>query len=353
MAPDAGADSGDAGVPEAASGEGGIDARPEDAATDALVRDSSGDASDAGTDAQGTIVLAADVPNASRVATDGNRVFWVDWAAADGGQPTARLMSVPVGGGTEVSLASAPGVMPTGLALDANDVYWTTSDGVLRQVAKSGGTATQLATGVAGPVTASNGVAFYAVAGDAGVSKIAADGGTPLILSTTGAPFDLVVVAGYVFWADPSGEIMYVPSASGGTPAPLVAPDPDAGSGEYVSASASQNLATDGTSLYWNRLPGSYAGAVMSVSVAGGAPQVVTNTGSAAPQSVTTDGIDVYFLDLSATAGLAFAPVTGGSPVTVAALQNAAALSGPGPTVAVDSNNVYWLDPPRVLQLAK
>jgi hypothetical protein len=264
-------------------------------------------------------------------------------------------MSVSVSGGAEIVLANFPGASPTGLVIDASNVYWTASDGTLNQVSKGGGPATRLATGVGSPLAVAGGSVFYASSSAPGVWRIAIGGGTPVQLASSGSPVDLVVVAGYVFWADVAGIIAYVPATTGGTPTNLVAPDPDAGAGEFVSSVPYQNLTTDGASLYWNRLPGSAPGAVMSVPAGGGPPQVVCNVGQSSPQSVATDGSQVYFVDTGGSTVIASAPVSGGAPATVASqyTTTASISSDPGPTLAVDATSVYWLAPPRIVKIAK
>jgi hypothetical protein len=335
--------------------ESGSDAKNDSSTVDGASTDA-GDASvtDADAGPPQPVVLVTDAPNASLIATDGTNVYWVDWIAGDAGN-LGRVMSVPVGGGTEVTLATVPGVTPSGLAIDTSTVYWTESDHQLMAVAKTGGTVTPLVTsGVGAPVTASGGSVYFVPQSGNGVSKVAADGGAPIALAMTGSPVDLVVVANDVFWADATGHIAFTSASAGGAPTVLVSPDPDAGPGEYVSDTIYQNITTDGTSLYWPRGAGSYPGAIMSLPVQGGSPQVVVNIGTDNPASVATSGNSVYFLDVTATSSLVTVPVGGGTPSTLtSADMGSAILSGtPGPTIAVDAVNVYWLNPPQIVKIA-
>jgi hypothetical protein len=352
---------GDAGSDATASDSPSSDSRAPEAAVE-----SSTDAADSGgndgstdaaaqADAPQPVVIVNDAPNASMIATDGTSVYWIDWVTGDAGQQEGRVMKVAVGGGTQTALASTPGVTPASLAIDTNNVYWTASDNQLRQVSKAGDAVTSLGSGVATPVTAAGGFVYFCPQTGGGVEKVPVDGGTTTTLATSGAPANLVVVANDVFWADATGHIAYVPAGNGGTPIDLVSPDPDAGPGEYVSDTTYQNITTDGTSLYWPRAASSYPGAVLSLAVGGGSPQVVVNTGTSSPFSVATDGVSVFFLDLAATTSLVAASLGSGSTVTVTtAGLGAANIPGtPGPTVAVDSANVYWLSPPQILKIAK
>jgi hypothetical protein len=360
------AETGPEGGPGDAS-DGSADASDASDATQAADANDSGDASgdaDAGDAAPEAaveagppqpVVLATDAPNAWLLATDGTSVYWIDQMGADAGAGSGHVMSMPVDGGTEVTLATTTGRAPERLAIDANNVYWTDDASGLWQVSKSGGTATQLdGTHAALPVAASGGFVYYGVVPGAGVSKVPVDGGTVTPLATSGSPVDLVVVAGDVFWANVNGTIEDVPAGAGGTPFTLLGPDVDAASGEFVTSTTAQNITTDGTSLYWNRHPGAYPGAVMSLPVGGGSPQVVVNTGTDTPMSVATDGASIFYLDEGASTSLVQVPI-GGSPTTLTTSDlGAAAIAGsPGPTIAVDSKSVYWLNPPQIVKIAK
>lgn len=344
----------DTGSPEAspeAAAESGTDAGQDSAA-----RDSSTDANVGDGGPPQPVALVTDAPNATMLATDGTSAYWIDWVAGDAGQHNGRVMKVGVAGGTETTLMSTPGVTPLALAIDTNNVYWTDDSGGLSQMAKTGTMGASLqGGGVGSPVAVSGGFVFFTSSTGVGVQKVPVDGGSVTTLATSGNPVDLIVVAGDVFWADATGHIAFVSASTGGTPMDLVGPDPEAGAGEYVSASIYQNIVTDGTSLYWPRASSGYPGAVMSIAVGGGAPQVVANIGTNSPASVATDGTSVYFLDVGASSSLAAASVGGGSLSTITtADMSAANVSGtPGPTVAVDSTSVYWLDPPQIVKIGK
>jgi hypothetical protein len=346
-ASDSAGDEGDATEPEADA----------PSSTDASADAADSTLADSGDGGPPPVVLVSDAPNASLLATDGTSVFWIDWLAGDAGQQNGRVMKVGVDGGSETTLASTPGVVPESLAMDGTNVYWTESDGKLWQVSKVGGTAQPLvASGVATPVAASGGSVYFCPSTGGGVQSVPVDGGTVITLAAAGQPVDLVVAGGSVYWADSSGHIATVSIADGGAPTVLVSSD--AGPGEYVSNTAYQNLATDGTNLYWPRLPnGSYSGAVMSLPLGGGTPQVVLDIGTDSPQSVATDGTHVYFLDVAGTSSLvSLVPADdGGSPATItSADMGTANITGvPGPTIAVDSTSVYWLDPPQIVKVAK
>jgi hypothetical protein len=93
----------------------------------------------------------------------------------------------------------------------------------------------------------------------------------------------------------------------------------------------------------------------MTIAVNGLAPQLVVNLAQDTPMSVAPDGTNVYFLDVAATNSIVSVPVVGGSPQTLTSTDTAAAnISGTaGPTVAIDSSHVYWLNPPQIVKLPK
>ena len=349
---DAGLDS-SAAVDSTTSGEagadGGNDATESDTGNDSGAGDAGVEAGEAGPP---PVALVSDAPNAWLIATDGTSVYWIDWVTTDAGTQNGRVMQVAVDGGNETPLAITPGVIPVGLAIDTGNVYWTESDSKLWQVSKSGGSPTQLQdAAVAAPLTAAGGFIYFRPAGDGGVRAVPVDGGAVTTLASTGNPVDFVVVAGGVYWADTAGHIAYVTIADAGVPANLVNGIP----GQYVSATIYQNLATDGTNLYWPLGPGGITSAVMAVPLSGGTPQVLVEAGTDSPRSVATDGTRVYYLDVTGSVALVAIPVDGGTPVTIttAGLGSADISGTPGPTIAVDSTSVYWLNPPQIMRIGK
>jgi hypothetical protein len=357
-APEAAVEAGAEATAEAAVEASTVDSGSD--AQDAALSEASSDATpEASAEAEAgpptPTAVVSDAPNPTALAADGTNLYWIDSIATDAGT-LGRVMSVPATGGTEVTLATTPGVAIASLAIDTLNVYYTDAANNVWQVAKAAGSPVKLVTSdESGPLGTSGGVVYFGQTG--GVSKVAlTDGGVVgQSLATSGNPVDLVVVAGDVFWANPAaGQLQYVSASAGGTPTTLLGPDPEAGTGEYVSTTTSQNLITDGTSLYWNRAPsGSYPGAIMTISVGGGAPSVVVNTGTATPLSVVTDGNSVYYLLQGATTSLVQASLAGSPNVLTTSDLGAAIIAGTGPTVAVDANNVYWLNPPQIFSLPK
>jgi hypothetical protein len=342
------------------AGEGGVDASAEGSAVDAA-------ASDAAPEASGPppTVLASDVPNPSFLVTDGAYLYWTDFVVTDAGASLGRVMKMPVAGGTETTLATEPGMFPAGLAVDAVSVYWVDDHGGLYAAPLAGagdaGAAVTLATGVAASSIAADGQFVYVESGlGTGVARVPVDGGAAVTLAAPdagGAPAGIAIDGVNVYWPAPAGgAILAVPKAGG--PMFTLASNAGAGAGGIVSATGYQNVASDGTEVFWNRYPGNPpAGGVMTVVIVndgGSAPSLLYDAGVATPFSVVTDGTSVYFLTAGNTPALVKASIDGGASFVLADDQFAAGITGdPGPTVAVDGTSVYWLSPPQILRIAK
>ncbi|HEY7898449.1 MAG TPA: IPT/TIG domain-containing protein [Gemmatimonadaceae bacterium] len=90
-------------------------------------------------------VLASGLGAVNQIAVDGTNVYWTEYNEANG---NGQIRSVPIGGGTITTLASGTPAgssydvfYPTGIALDANYVYWgeQAGGGAIRRVPKAGG----------------------------------------------------------------------------------------------------------------------------------------------------------------------------------------------------------------------
>lgn len=355
----------DATTPDAPSEDANADAEEGgDAAPDADSDQSLPDAppSDAPNEATpAPIVLASDVPNPSLLVTDGAYVYWTDFVVTDAGQALGRVMKVAVTGGAESTLATEPGTFPSGLAVDAVNVYWVDDHGSLFAAPLDGGAPAAGLYDAAGQNSiATDGVNVYVESNfGGGVAAVPIDGSAIVPLAAPDAgltPAGVSIDGTNVYWPAPAGgAILAVPKAGGSTFA--VVTNGDAGAGAYVSATNYQNVVSDGRSVYWNHAAGGafFGGGVLGASLAGGRVSVVFEAGAVTPFSVATDGANVYFLLTSDSApALVKAPVDGGPATVLAANQFAAGITGdPGPTVAVDSTSVYWLAPPQILKSPK
>ena len=100
------------------------------------------------------VALAATSSGAGGIAVDSANVYWTDVS-------TSNVMTVPIAGGTAVSLSPSESSTPvTGIAVDVTGVYWATggpSSGAVLRARLGGGTVETLATG-----TSPHGVALDA-----------------------------------------------------------------------------------------------------------------------------------------------------------------------------------------------
>ncbi len=89
------------------------------------------------------IVIASGQNVADGLAVDGTSVYWT--TNLDG-----NVMKAPVGGGAAVTLASGQS-QPTGIVVDSRSVYWANGDGTIMKAALDGSGRTTLASGPADP----------------------------------------------------------------------------------------------------------------------------------------------------------------------------------------------------------
>jgi hypothetical protein len=235
----------------------------------------------------GTITNLATLPqgtyigtSAWGVAVDATRVYFSTFVQTEGGPPydATSILSVPIGGGTPVTLATAKDrVDDSALAVDATSLYVTGMGrlgglGSIDSIPVGGGTVQTLASGRSDPFAiARSGSSVYWTE-----------------VNSTRAPD-----GGPVF-----GNVMDVP-IGGGTPATLFAAPP-----HEVASIIPLAVAADDASVYFTNSNDPEAspantGSVVKVPVLGGAP-VTLAVGQQFPNAIAVDDTSVYW---SATMG--------------------------------------------------
>jgi hypothetical protein len=161
-----------------------------------------------------------------------------------------------------------------------------------------------------------------------------------------------IVDGASIYWLYLGSPALIMKAAlTGGTPTTLVAPDADGGPNQQVAGTGYQNLAVDGTNLYWANVTDS---TLRKVPKNGGTPTVLATSPGPGPESIVTDGVSIYWFTTGPNV-LMKTPVGGGASVTVV---SGAPVVGaqPGsatPIVAVDATSVYWFNPPNLYKAAK
>jgi hypothetical protein len=219
-----------------------------------------------------TVLATGTAPGA--IAVGSTNVYWAD----------GNIMTVPIDGGPATVLAGAEA---RDIALDANAVYWTDRNAIMK-VPLGGGAPVELVGNQPNPgALAVDGA--YVYWGDASLASIQRVGVTgvdsPVTLAQAVHPSDIAAGAGVVFWLDVEAgqkDSTVLSVSAGGSPV-VVASGFDGGS----------NIALDSSFVSWTS---SYA--VMAADRQTGA--VVTVYPSApteAPYGVALDGSDAYWTD--------------------------------------------------------
>ncbi|HZZ83409.1 MAG TPA: Ig-like domain-containing protein [Anaeromyxobacteraceae bacterium] len=208
------------------------------------------------------------------------------------------------------------------------------SSGSAMVVAKSGGTAHTLASGLLSPtaIAATPWAVYWLEGTSTGELKmVGSGGGAVTTLAACNVPFGVspplnltVDGAGNAFCGTSAGLAVVPPGGA----ASLLAP---AASGIYDS------IALNGTNLYWTeRASGSPLGEVRGIATSGGAATTLAS-GISMPTGIAADAASVYFI---AGGAVRKVPLSGGTPVMLAILTGSGDLTG----VGLDSTYYYWAD---------
>jgi hypothetical protein len=359
--------------------------------------------------AGGSLTTVATVPSSTGDALNtilglsvvGVNAYWID-------PYNHALYTVPLAGGSVSALATGIGV-PTvnaaiSLAVTATSAYWTEAGtyggcciqvgtGTLKSVPLGGGTVTTVFTGLDAPVAlAIDGVnAVWAESWRVARAPLAGGAATTLASGISSSMARIAVDASHVYILD-ADFIKTLPTA-GGTVEKLAAARGSMGDFSLID----QDIAIDGTSVYWTIKEVAGGPTVQKVALAGGAPvTLAVDTTAPNPQDCnwrialdtqnvywsagssqfpvgcrilkvpldggtattlvdyeyvsdfTVDGTNVYFSELiKSSEAIQQIPVGGG---TITPL-----VSGVATVLVNDATHVYWIDPryATVLQFPK
>ncbi len=302
-------------------------------------------------------VLTSGVPNPYAMAVDGQNLYWTNSpAAADGG----AVVQVSLTTGDVTTLVSAAqDINGNSIAVDSRNVYASVYNSLyLVSVPIGGGTISTLMTYYyeSTPVAVAGG-AVLGVQVNSGVWAVPVDGGAPVnyVQQPYGALTGTTDGTTY-FWVQ-SATPNAIRSAPLGGSMPsvtqLVTDPPDAGNQWPVTGTAYQNLAVDGTSVYFFD---NGTGQIFSVPKAGGAFEALTSVSAGnSVQSLLTDGVTLYWAQTTPPA-IVQMPVGGGTPQTIvsgAAVTALATLDGSIPCMALDAQHLYWFNPPDIDVMAR
>jgi len=255
-------------------------ARDAEAPDDVRVADASAEASgseasidsDACFNSPCPVTLASEQDHPGPIAVDATHVYWGDETA---------IMSVPLDGGTPVTLA--PANSPTFIAVDPANLYWADSAGFVLRVPLVGGAPLTLASNqqpVSGLTTDAISV-YWTQAETTGpntgtVVSLPVGGGTPTTLATGQfAPSRPGVSGGFLYWANAGyaccgglsptepGAIVKLP-VGGGTITTIV--------GDQQEPT---DVTVNGGSIFWLSGGMSQSPAVVEVNQLGGAPVTI------------------------------------------------------------------------------
>jgi hypothetical protein len=228
---------------EVASDAGSFDASVGDAAVS--------DGGDGGA-AHGVKALATGQASPIGVAIDATNLYWTTTGTST--TVNGTVVKMPLAGGTSITLASGRSA-PSAIAVDATSVYWVDAGlgafgGAVLKVAIAGGSVTTLASGQNSPgaIAVDSNDVYWTQQGtgatNSAVVKVPIGGGTVATIASEQGPVGgLTIDSTSIYWAVGGGS---------GMGAVLSAPL----GGNVVTTLASGldtpfDLATDATSLYW------------------------------------------------------------------------------------------------------
>lgn len=271
------------------------------------------------------------------IASDNDNVYF-----SDAQSPNGKVFRVPLDGSGAVELANGQS-SPTTILVDGPDLYFVTSDALMR-VPTTGGQVAKMANAenatYSGLAVDADYVYWTDYTSPGRTMRMAKAGGAPQVLASGDAyPSGIVVSGGQVYWAVLSGnQIRQVPAAGGA--ATIFAADQNA---------PRWGFAADDMSLYW-LTEGDFPMRLMKAPLGGGMPSLIVESPSPASMASTlvVDAAHAYFA--LPECSIAKAPLAGGQVDQIAVDQ---ALLGCPLFLAGDTGNLYFTGSRGVARIPK
>lgn len=256
----------------------------------------------------------------------------LSWANDDG-----SVWKAAPGGGSPHPIAQHVGEGLYTVATDHGDVYVVDYAAGLWRVGADAGAPTMLAQGEIGAVAVDAAAVYFTDL--TGVRRVGKGGGPAVLLASVEDADSIALDDAWVYvktignTGDLTATIVRVPKAGG-------APEVVAQSGIEAYHYFSQELGVDAENVYW---VAPSQGTVMSAPKAGGGAPAALASGIADPVSLTVDGANVYFTVRGKDGGsdddraVGRVPSAGGDVTFVAHGPDVSAFG-----IAVDATHAYW-----------
>ena len=312
----------DSPLPDGASPDASASISATPPATDADASRADANADDAGREgstATGVVALASGLSSPFGVALNANDVYWTSRENA------GAVMRMPKDGGMPTTLVGAQ-QSPGPIMVNATDVYWG-SGVILARKPLVGGPVTYVDFNGATALTQDAVNVYWVTNVTDGVRQTPKSGGSVVVLAAgLTAPLGKIAVdRTAVYWTGgpQNGTVSSMPI--GGGPITILA------TGQNVP----YGIALDASRVYWATVGDGVVGTVMSVPVAGGPVKTLATVASGVGEGFILDGTVLFWTNYT-TGTVQKMSASGGPVTTVATAQNKPA------GIAVDETFVYW-----------
>lgn len=249
-------------------------------------------------------------------------------------RPSDAIVTVPVSGGTPVTLAESANTA-INIAVGPGGVYFSDLQDVM-SVPLAGGAVTTIVSGTNVAGLAVDATSLYWTGLD-GMVKAPLGGGTPVTLDGASRAPPIALHDGLIYWGQ-SDSLWSIP-VNGGAQSSVWTLSGSDGTG------SAEGIAFDTKAVYETFVGG--FSVVARVPLDGSAAVTLASTGEAIFRSIAVDNANVYYAfydsrPISAhpsCGAILRVPIGGGAPLMVAA--------GPVSSIALDSENVYWSQTPQ------